>query len=97
MPRTIMGVPRLTRESLSDSQRRVLAALARPYATSKTFAGAATDDRIAAETFLSVETVRGHLDALSRRLGIQDLPDEERRMRLVSVAIQSGLVSGIDR
>jgi pSer/pThr/pTyr-binding forkhead associated (FHA) protein len=91
---SVMSFPRLTRESLSDSQRRVLAALARPYSDSRTFAGPASDERIAAETFLSVETVRGHLQALATRLGLQDLPEDQRRMRLLELAVQSGVLSG---
>jgi pSer/pThr/pTyr-binding forkhead associated (FHA) protein len=86
---------RLTRESLSDTQRRVLAALARPVERS---AGApATDEQIAAATFLSTETIRATLTALCLRLGLQSLPEDERRAKLAQRALASGVLDAHPR
>jgi len=81
-------------EDITSAQRRVLQALARPSLEAHELAAPATNDRIAAELHLSVEAVKAHLRMLFRRFGIEDLPQVQKRLRLVQLAIESGLVRG---
>src|SRR5215218_10324550 len=70
-----------TAVDLSTSQRRVLVALCRPYKDGA-FATPATDQQIADELFLSVHAVRTHLMVLFAKLGLDELPQDQRRVRL---------------
>jgi hypothetical protein len=72
---------------LTTTQVRTLEALARPLATGDDLAEPATDQEIADELFLSTDAVRGHLRALYRKFGIEELPAEERRARLAELAV----------
>ena len=81
--------------SLSTTQRRVLAALCRPY-KARGFASPATDEQIAEELFLSVGEVQTHLRVLYAKLGIEELPQNETRVRLVERAVSAGLISERD-
>jgi hypothetical protein len=82
--------------SLSTTQRRVLAALCRPYKGLSGFASPATDQQIAEELFLSVGAVRTHLRVLYAKLGVEELPHSNRPVRLVERAFSSGLISERD-
>lgn len=82
--------------ALSTTQRRVLVALCRPYKGRGGFASPATDEQIAEELFLSVGAVRTHLRVLYAKLGVEQLPQNETRVRLVERAISAGLVSERD-
>ncbi len=77
---------------LTDTQLGILAALCRPIAAGNRYATPATDQEVAEEVFLSVDAVKGHLRALYRKFGIEDLPDDQRRARLVELAIEGGCV-----
>ena len=77
---------------LSSTQRRVLLALARPYKDGA-FAAPATNDQIAEELFLSVDEVRTHLMVLFAKVGVEELPQEQRRIRLVERAFYGNLIS----
>jgi pSer/pThr/pTyr-binding forkhead associated (FHA) protein len=79
--------------AVSDAQRRVLIALCRPFAGGDPWARPATNKDIAAELFLSVPAVKTHLRALFGRFGIEDLGQNEKRLRLAELAFQAGLVS----
>jgi pSer/pThr/pTyr-binding forkhead associated (FHA) protein len=81
---------------LSTTQRRVLAALCRPYKGRRGFASPATDQQIADELFLSVGTVKTHLSVLYAKLGVETLPGNETRVRLVERAFSAGLISERD-
>jgi len=81
---------------VTDTQRRVLAALCRPFAAAGTFASPATNQQIADEVFLSVGAVKTHLRALFARFGIEDLPQNQKRLRLVELALQSGVIGEHD-
>jgi pSer/pThr/pTyr-binding forkhead associated (FHA) protein len=70
--------------AVSDAQRRVLVALCRPFSEG---------DQIAEELFLTVPAVKTHLRALFGRFGIEDLGQNEKRLRLAELAFQAGLVS----
>ena len=82
--------------SLTDTQRAVLLALCRPYKTADGYATPATNKQIAGEVFLSVEAVKSHLRALFQRFEVGDLPQNQKRTRLVERAFQCGLVSEHD-
>ncbi len=81
--------------NLSTTQRRVLAALCRPDAGAG-FGGAATDQQIADELFLSVGAVKTHLRVLYAKLGVEQLPESEMRARLIELAFSAGLISERD-
>jgi hypothetical protein len=82
----------VARPELSEAQRRVLIALCRPYLGGAFHAAPATNRQIAAELFLSLETVKSHVRALFERFGVEDLPQNAKRARLVELAFQSGAV-----
>jgi len=81
---------------VSTAQRRVLIALARPYAGGNAFATPATNGQIAEELFLSVAAVKTHLRALCQRFGIEELPQNQKRARLVALALETGQISDRD-
>ena len=81
---------------LSPTQRRVLVALCRPYKHGGSFATPATNQQIAEELFLSVDAVKTHLRALFAKFGIETLPQNQKRIRLVERAFYSGLISERD-
>jgi hypothetical protein len=81
---------------LSDAQRRVLVALCRPYRDGGPYATPATNRDIADELVLSVEAVKTHLRALFQRFGVEHLPQNTKRARLVELAVESGAVSTHD-
>jgi DNA-binding NarL/FixJ family response regulator len=81
---------------LTDRQREIVIALARPFAGESGYATPATNRQIAAETHLSVDAVKRHLRILFERFGIGSLPQNEKRVRLVEQALQSGLISNRD-
>ena len=81
-----------TTVSVTPAQRRVLIALCRPYKGGPNFATPATNPQIAEELFLSVAAVKSHLRSLTRAFGIDDLPQQEKRQKLVAMALQLGVV-----
>lgn len=92
-PRTLASDPVLTPARLTPAQKAVLSALCRPYARGGAVASPATNAEIAAELFLSVETVKTHLRSVCLRLGIEHLPAQRKRLKLVELALSHGLVS----
>jgi hypothetical protein len=93
-PTQIAG-DRLTLGDLPPTQRQVLVALARPYKHDE-FAVPATNQEIAAELHLSVDAVKSHLRSLFQRFGIEHLPQNQKRSRLVAEALQSGVLATRD-
>ena len=83
-------------ENLTETQRRVLVALCRPYKDDARHATPASNSQIAAEVFLGVDAVKNHLRVLFQRFEIADLPQNQKRARLVECAFQWGLVSERD-
>ena len=90
---TLVGEPLLTVDHLTPAQRAVLAALCRPCLQDEAYAAPATNAQIAAELCLSVDAVKTHLRAVAHRLGIDDLPQNEKRLRTVALALRWGLVT----
>ena len=84
------------RASLSDAQHRVLVALCRPFKDKAGYVMPATNQQIAAELFLSVDAVKTHLRTLFAKFGIEDLPQNQKRVRLVEMAFKTGIVSARD-
>ena len=84
------------RRELTETQRRVLIALCRPYRDGERFAPPATNQQIASELFLSVEAVKMHLRTLFLKLELSELPQNEKRSRLAECALQSGMVTQRD-
>jgi pSer/pThr/pTyr-binding forkhead associated (FHA) protein len=93
---TNIGGPELAPPHVSDAQRRVLLALCRPYKDPGPFATPATNQDIAGELFLSVEAVKTHLRALFGKFGLEDVPQNQKRAKLIERAFQTGLVSERD-
>jgi pSer/pThr/pTyr-binding forkhead associated (FHA) protein len=81
---------------LSETQRRVLVALCRPFRDGSAFATPATNQEIATEVFLGVDAVKTHLRALFAKFDIADLPQNQKRARLVELAMRRGHVSQRD-
>ncbi len=77
---------------LTDSQRRVLLALCRPYRAGG-FGTPATNQQIADEVFLGVDAVKMHLRTLFAKFGLADLPQNQKRTTLAERALQSGSIS----
>ena len=80
-------------QTLTDTQRRVLVALCRPYRDRDSFATPATNQQIADEVFLSVDAVKMHLRTLFGKFELGDLPQNEKRARLAESALQYGVIT----
>jgi pSer/pThr/pTyr-binding forkhead associated (FHA) protein len=78
--------------AISDAQRRVAVALCRPFGNGAGFSAPATNQEIAEELFLTVAAVKTHLRGLFSRFGIEDLPQNEKRLRLVELLLNTGVV-----
>lgn len=91
-PRTVLAPADQARPAVSAAQRRVLVALCRPYKDQAAFARPASNREIAAELFLSVESVKGHLRALFAQFELDELAQNEKRVRLVEQAFKHGIV-----
>jgi pSer/pThr/pTyr-binding forkhead associated (FHA) protein len=93
---TMVGEPLPTAARLTPAQLAVLAALCRPYKDERPYATPATNQQISEELFLSIDAVKTHLRTLFHKLGIEHLPQNQKRTRLVEMALQYGLVSPHD-
>jgi pSer/pThr/pTyr-binding forkhead associated (FHA) protein len=93
---TLAGEDSRATARLSDSQRRVLVALCRPFKGATGFANPASNKAIAAELHLTVDAVKTHMRALFRRLEVEDLSANHKRRRLVELAFLLGLVTERD-
>jgi DNA-binding CsgD family transcriptional regulator len=80
---------------LTDTQRKLLIALCRPIVESSS-ATPATNPQIAAEVYLSVDAVKAHMRHLFDRFGLGELPQNEKRTRLVAIVLSSGLLAPHD-
>jgi pSer/pThr/pTyr-binding forkhead associated (FHA) protein len=78
---------------LSPAQKRVLVALCRPFRDGGAFARPASNKEIAEALHLTVAAVKTHLRTLFMRFGVADLPQNEKRNRLVQRAFEEGALS----
>lgn len=79
--------------SVSPAQRKVLIELCRPYKEGDSFATPATNQEIGEALHLSVDAVKTHMRALFEKLGVGDIPQNQKRVALVERALQTGIVS----
>lgn len=86
-----VSVPTLSAPSISEAQRRVLVELCRPLAAEES-AAPATNEQIAAELVLSLSAVKGHLRVLFTRFGLEEAPQNQKRLLLAERALSSGAV-----
>jgi pSer/pThr/pTyr-binding forkhead associated (FHA) protein len=82
-------------ELLTPAQRRVLLALCRPFKDAP-YATPASNQRIADELVVSVDTVKGTLRSLFEAFGVGDLPQNEKRAGLANQALRTGVISRRD-
>jgi pSer/pThr/pTyr-binding forkhead associated (FHA) protein len=79
---------------LTTMQRKVLVALCRPFQEGASlYAAPASNAEIAAELVLSVEAVKTHMRGLFERFRVGDLPQNQKRARVVELALEQGIVS----
>jgi predicted ArsR family transcriptional regulator len=76
-------------------QRKVLIALCRPVHQSAS-AIPATNRQIAEEVYLTVDAVKAHLRVLFERYGLSQLPQNEKRTRLVASVLDGGALAPRD-
>lgn len=93
---TMVAANTPTARSLTETQRAILTALCRPYKHGAMFANPASNQQIAAELFLSVDTVKTHLRTLFGKFGVEDLPQNQKRVRLAERAMHSGIINARD-
>jgi DNA-binding NarL/FixJ family response regulator len=74
----------------------VLIALCRPFKEGATFASPPTNQQVAAELHLSVDAVKTHMRALFEKFGVQELPQNRKRLAVVERALQTGLITDRD-
>lgn len=79
--------------SLSETQQNVLNALCRPQRLAGPYAAPASNQQVADELYLSVDAVKTHLRTLFHKFRVEDLPQNQKRAKLVERAFQLGLVS----
>lgn len=84
---TSSGMPALT-----AAQRRVLVALCRPLVEGR-FSSASSNQQIAGELFLGVETVKTHMQALFDAFELRGLPQNRKRAELARLALRRGVVT----
>ncbi len=87
---TTLAVP-----EVSDAQRRVLVALCRPLTVDEPVAPA-TNEQIATELVLSLSAVKGHLRVLFGRFGLDDAPQNQKRLLLAERALAASVVRAED-
>jgi pSer/pThr/pTyr-binding forkhead associated (FHA) protein len=93
---TKVGEQLVTAASLSPTQRRIVTALCRPYKHDDPYATPASNQAIADELFLSVDAVKTQLRILFQKFQIEDLPQNQKRVKLVERILGLGLVSRRD-
>jgi predicted component of type VI protein secretion system len=93
---TKVGEQLVTAAGLSPTQRQIVTALCRPYKHDDPYATPASNQRIADELFLSVDAVKTQLRLLFQKFQIEDLPQNQKRVKLVERVLGLGLVSRKD-
>ncbi|MET0764726.1 MAG: FHA domain-containing protein [Blastococcus sp.] len=93
---TKVGEQLVTSASLSPTQRQIAIALSRPYKHDDPYATPASNQQIADELFLSVDAVKTHLRIMFQKFQIEDLPQNQKRVKLVERVLGLGLVNRRD-
>jgi pSer/pThr/pTyr-binding forkhead associated (FHA) protein len=93
---TVLAGGALVAADLSETQRKVLIALCRPFKDGAAVATPTPNQQIADELFLSVQAVKAHLRVLFEKFGVEDLAQNSKRAALVQRALGSGLISNRD-
>ncbi len=79
--------------ALGEVQRRVLVALCRPLGGDHAFTAApASNQAIAEELYMSVGAVKSNLRALFEKFGLEELPQNRKRIALAEAALSEGVV-----
>jgi hypothetical protein len=86
-----VAVPTASAPQVSEAQRRVLVALCRPL-LAETRGAPATNEQIAAELVLSLSAIKGHLRVLFGRFGLDDAPQNQKRLLLAERALATSVV-----
>jgi hypothetical protein len=81
---------------VSDAQRRVLVALCRPLWSATAYASPASNQQIADELYISVDSVKTHLKALFAKFALEDVPQNAKRGQLADRALRTGIVGERD-
>jgi DNA-binding MarR family transcriptional regulator len=79
---------------LTDTQLQILEALCGPALGGNRYATPATNQEIAGRVYLSVDAVKAHLRTLYRKFGIEELPHNQKRARLVELVLEGGYLAG---
>lgn len=87
------GPPVAPAVALTDTQHRILEALCRPASEGNRYATPATNQEIGEAVHLSVDAVKAHLRTLYRKFGIEDLPHNQKRARLVELVLEGGYLA----
>lgn len=82
--------------SITPMQRKVLVALCRPYKNAGPYATPASNREIATELVLSVDATKTHMRGLFERFGVGDLPQNQKRARIVELAFRAGIIKERD-
>jgi pSer/pThr/pTyr-binding forkhead associated (FHA) protein len=82
----------VTADRLSDTQRKVLAALCRPCGGSQHLASPASNQQISEALYLSLDAVKANLRAMYQLFGVAQLPQNQKRAQLAERAILWGLL-----
>jgi hypothetical protein len=90
---TVVASDALSAAAVSPAQRRVLVALCRPFKDGAAFATPPTNQQLADELHLSVDAVKTHMRALFEKFGVQELPQNRKRVAVVERALQTGLIT----
>jgi pSer/pThr/pTyr-binding forkhead associated (FHA) protein len=93
---TVAATDRPDVSRVTDTQRRILVALCRPFREGSEFASPATNKQVADEVFLSIDAVKANLRALFETFEVGDLPQNQKRIRLAELALRSGVISPRD-
>ena len=77
---------------LTQTQKEILEALCRPQMDGNRWATPATNQEIASKVFLSVDAVKAHLRVLYRKFGVEPLPHNQKRARLVELVFEGNVL-----
>ena len=77
---------------LTQTQKAILEALCRPQMEGNRWATPATNQEIASKVYLSVDAVKAHLRVLYRKFGVEPLPHNQKRARLVELVFEGNVL-----